>query len=257
MMKKIIHLSDLHIGYQDCGAKFRQIVSNLTFLKEPASDYIIVITGDIVDNATDETQNEEALRSINLLKESGYTVLVIPGNHDYGRGAWGDPKYVKVFSETYFGKVDQAYPKLDVIEEAVFIGLDSMAEELHWHDRIFSDGELGKNQLGNLKTILDDSEFENKKKIVYLHHHPFDFILSLQLKDRDELRNVIENKIDVLLFGHYHDDSNSAGRIFNGKWGIPRAYNAGSSTHKSGNTGYHRVMDLTKDPRSDYDAKLL
>ena len=256
-MKKIIHLSDLHIGYVDCGEKFRQIVSNLSFIKEPASDYVIVITGDIVDNATIESQKDEAIHAIRQLEANGYRVLLVPGNHDYGTGAWGNSKYVEIFKTAYYNNANQTFPKLDVIEEAVFIGLDSMAEELHWYDRIFSEGELGEEQLTRLKLILDDPGITDKKIIIYLHHHPFDFELGMQLKDRDDFRKVIENKIDALLFGHYHDDRNSAGKIFNGKWGIPRAYNAGSSTHKNGNSGFHRVLDLTKDPRYDYDANLI
>jgi predicted MPP superfamily phosphohydrolase len=256
-MKKIIHLSDLHIGYEDCGARFQQIIHRLSYLKEPAHDYVIVITGDLVDNATHESQKFEALQAINQLKSNGYIVLVIPGNHDYGTGSWGDPKYVKIFKETFYNDPNLTFPKVDVIEEAVFIGLDSMAEELNWYDRIFSEGELGKAQISRLKKIINDPQNVNKRKIVYLHHHPFDFELLMQLKDRDDLKKVIENKVDVLLFGHYHDNTNKAGIPFNGKWGIKRAYNAGSSTHKQGNNGFDRVMNLNKDPRSDYIINLL
>lgn len=51
-MKQIIHFSDLHIGYGDCGPHFREAVRWLTFLREPGSDYVVVITGDLVDDAT-------------------------------------------------------------------------------------------------------------------------------------------------------------------------------------------------------------
>lgn len=256
-MKKIIHLSDIHVGHEDSGLKFRQIVENITLLKQPANDYVIVITGDIVDNATHEAQKDEALDAIDQLKARGYTVLVVPGNHDYGTGSWGSPKYVDIFKKTFYDDVKVTYPKVDVVDELVFIGLDSTADELHWYDRMLAEGEIGKEQLKRLKNIIDDERYAVKKKIVYLHHHPFDFKLGLQLKDYEDLQEIIENKIDVLLFGHLHDDLNSAGKIFNGTWGIPRAYNAGSSTHKDGNTGYHRIIDLNKDPRTDYDAKFI
>jgi len=45
-----------------------------------------------------------------------------------------------------------------------------------------------------------------------MHHHPFDYKPGMQLKDSDELKTVIENRIDVLLFGHYHKDPASAGK---------------------------------------------
>ena len=59
-MKKIIHLSDLHVGHEDCDEKFRAIIDNITFLKQPAENYIVVITGDIVDNANKKEYIDEA-----------------------------------------------------------------------------------------------------------------------------------------------------------------------------------------------------
>jgi len=257
-MKKIIHLSDIHVGYEDCSGKFRAIIDNITFLKQPASNYIILITGDIVENANHAEQTEEAVNAIEQLEKRGYKVLAIPGNHDYGTGTRGDIKFVSLFKEKYYKNPEISYPKLDIIDKMAFIGLDSTAEELHWYDRFLSEGELGKEQLKRLKKILREPEVAARKKIVYLHHHPFDFKFGMQLKDSVELKKVIENKTDVLLFGHYHGNSISTGKIFHGTWGIPRCYNAGSSTHKNGNIGFQRVIDLTySDPRMDYDGNFI
>jgi len=254
-MKKIIHLSDLHIGHEDCGENFRTIIENIAFLKQPAKNYIIVITGDIVDDAHHDEYIDEAIAGIRELEEQGYTVLLIPGNHDYGSGAVGNKKFVTLFKEKYYGTVEVNYPKLDIIGKIAFIGLDSTAEELHWNDRFFSEGELGEEQLARLKKILKKPEVASRKKVIYLHHHPFDFKFGMQLKDRQELKDVIENRVDMILFGHYHNNPASAGRIFHGAWGIPRCYNAGSSTHKNGDKGFQRVIDLSSpDPRMDYDG---
>jgi predicted MPP superfamily phosphohydrolase len=254
-MKKIIHLSDLHVGHDDCGERFRTIIDNITFLKQPAKNYIIVITGDIVDDANHSEFIDEAIASISQLEQQGYTVLVIPGNHDYGTGARGNKKFVQLFKEKYYRSADVTYPKLDIIGKIAFIGLDSTAEELHWNDRFFSEGELGEEQMARLKKILKKPEVASRKKVVYLHHHPFDFKFGMQLKDRKDLQKVIENRVDVILFGHYHNNPASAGRIFHGVWGIPRCYNAGSSTHKNGDKGFQRVIDLSSpDPRMDYDG---
>ena len=256
-MKKIIHLSDLHIGFEDCGTRFQKIVENITFLKQPASDYVIVITGDLVENATHDAQTDEAIDYINQLKSRGYTVLVIPGNHNYGTGSWASAKYVSIFKERFYGDVNLQYPKVDIIDNVLFIGLDSTADELHWYDRMLAQGEIGKDQLKRLSNVINDPKHAKLKKVVYLHHHPFNFKLGLQLKDDQDLKKIIENKINVLLFGHLHDDIDSAGKIFNGQWGIPRAYNGGTATFKKGNCGVHRVIDMSKDPRSDYDGKFL
>ena len=257
-MKKIIHLSDLHVGYKDCGVKFLAIVDNITFLKQPANNYIVLITGDIVNNAKHSEQVDEAVYDIEQLEERGYKVLVVPGNHDYGTGTRGDKKFVGLFKEKYFKSRRISYPKLDIIDEIAFIGLDSTAEELHWHDRFFSEGELGVRQLKRLKRMLNKPEVASLKKVVYLHHHPFDFKFGMQLKDNNDLKKIIENKIDMILFGHYHADPASAGKIFHGAWDIVRCYNAGSSTHKNGNAGFQRIIDLSNaDPRMDYDGNFI
>ena len=109
-----------------------------------------------------------------------------------------------------------------------------------------------------MKKMLKKLQVASRKKVIYLHHHPFDFKLGMQLKDNEDLRKIIENKIDVLLFGHYHASPVSAGKIFHGAWGTPRCYNAGSSTHKNGDIGFQRIIDLSEaDPRMDYDGNFI
>ena len=257
-MKRIIHLSDIHVGHEECSVKFRNLIDSISSLKQPAKNYIIVITGDIVDNANRSEQIDEAVEAVEKLEERGYTVLAIPGNHDYGTGTMGNRKFVGLFKEKYYKSRKISYPKLDIIDKIAFIGLDSTAEELHWNDRFFSEGELGAGQLKRLKRILKKPEVDSRKKVVYLHHHPFDFKLGMQLKDSDDLKKIIENKIDMILFGHYHADPVSAGKIFHGAWGISRCYNAGSSTHKNGDVGFQRIIDLSNtDPRMDYDGNFI
>ena len=67
-MKKIIHLSDLHIGYNDLGDRFDCIASNIIFGKQPADQYVIVITGDIVESAFARSGFDEAEAHIERLR---------------------------------------------------------------------------------------------------------------------------------------------------------------------------------------------
>lgn len=251
-MKKIIHLSDIHVGYPDMEERFGNLAREIAFLKEPANNYVIVITGDIVDSARDE--NFEAAKDIvEYLRGMGFEVLVVPGNHDYGTGSFGLEKNVKRFKKWFFGKMKVSYPKKDIIDGVAFLGLDSMAEELHWYDSLWANGELGEPQLKRLRLLLASSEVRAcEKRVVYLHHHPFDPRFLHELKDADELGSVAKGKVDCLLYGHNHQ-----GRIRNGKWGIPRCYDAGSSTQKMGSRGVYRVIDLTKNPREDYDGEFI
>lgn len=257
-MKKIIHLSDLHVGHKECGDRFRQIIDSISKTCLPSSDYVVVITGDIADNAFRREHHDEAAAGILKLEESGYRVLVVPGNHDYGTGILGNRKFVGLFKEKFFNDRGISYPKVDLIDEFAFIGLDSTAWELNWHDRFFSEGELGKAQLSRLGRLMRRPEVAASRKIVYLHHHPFDFKLAMQLKDSEELKAIIENQVEMLLFGHYHRDEESALKKYHGTWGIPRCYNAGSSTHKNGETGFQWIINTEEeDPSSDFIAKFI
>ncbi len=251
-MKKIIHLSDLHIGYGDLGERFQCVSTNMIFEKEPAKDYVVVITGDIVERARDDYY-DEAKMYMERLDEAGFTVLVVPGNHDYGTGAWGSKKFVGRFKKTFFGKTDVTYPKLDIIQGTAFIGLDSMAEELHIYDALWANGELGDAQFKRLDRMLSRKTVKDcKYRVVYLHHHPFDPLSTWhQLKDSADLKKVLSKhgNINALLYGHNH-----LGKKHNGKWGISRCYDAGSSTRKNDAVGDHRVIDLSQDARWDYDA---
>ena len=127
-----------------------------------------------------------------------------------------------------------------------------MAEELHWYDRMFSEGELGKKQLKRLADLLkSDRVKKSRYKVVYLHHHPFYPTPLHHLKDSDTLGKTLKgHSIDALLFGHNHQ-----GKVWNGGWGIKRVYDAGTSTGKLGFSDPHRIMDLSKDASSDYDAE--
>jgi len=251
-MKKIIHLTDTHIGYKDLSTKMGDIITRIIFTKENASNYIIVHTGDVVEDATRDGSYEEALAHFKRLTDAGFTVLYAPGNHDYGTGIVGSSKYVNKFKKHFFGIKNVEYPIKTIIDNIAFIGLDSMAEEIHWYDRFFAEGELGEKQLNRLADVFKSDDVKNcKYRVVYLHHHPFHPKAFHHLKDSDELGNRLkENKVSALLFGHNHD-----GKIWNGCWGIPRVYDGGTSTGKEGKANPHRVIDLSKDPAFDYDAQ--
>ena len=184
---------------------------------------------------------EEAKSYIDKLKAAGFKVLVVPGNHDYGTGAWGSEKYVSLFNQTFFNNTQIEYPKLDILDDIAFIGLDTMAEELNWYDRMFAEGELGDAQLDRLDALLKSNEVETcKYRVVYMHHHVFHPRPLRQLKDAEKLgKKLRPQDIDALLYGHNH-----AGGKHNGKWGIPRSYDGGTATRKDNGNHPHRVIDL-------------
>jgi 3',5'-cyclic AMP phosphodiesterase CpdA len=260
-MKKIIHLTDLHIGYGELRKKFSELISNLVYSMQPAENYVVVVTGDLVENAIPKNNFHRANDMLKTLKNAGYDVLVVPGNHDYGDGISAYKENMESFKKNFYGNKHQAFPKLDIITDPkdntsiAFIGLDSMAGEFDDHDpRLFAQGDLGKTQRDELDTMLaSPGVISADKRIIYLHHHPIDKSVSMKLNDSDKLARVLKrHKVDALLFGHKHE-----GNKWNPRWGITRLYDGGTSTGKAGDPWRHRVIDLTQDPRMDYDGDFL
>ena len=265
-MTQILHMSDLHIGYPGTIERFRMIVRGLErSLHIDPENTVVVITGDLVNRVREEKDYLVAREEIVSLENLGFKkVLVIPGNHDYGRGSVVDKKLVPIFKRVFYGQ-EVSYPTLDIIDEIAFIGLDTMAEELNWYDRVWAVGEIGPDQLERLRQILSDGEIKScSRKVIYLHHHPFDYQPFHQLKDSDDLEGVIKEArgegllIDAILYGHHH-----RGRSKNGHWGTPRCYDAGTATLKPRNRvqkmlpwfkevrNATRIMDLDVDPSED------
>jgi 3',5'-cyclic AMP phosphodiesterase CpdA len=234
-MKKILHISDIHIGYNDFLDKFHKIVKKLNNgIAGNPSDIIIIITGDLLNDANKHESFKKTKDELDNLKKGGFEkILVVPGNHDYGTGSYGDKKFIKIFKK-YFLKEDDTYPITNIIDDIAFIGLDSMAAELHWYDRLWAEGELGRKQLISLEKILRNKEIQFcKKRVIYLHHHPFDHKPFHQLKDSKKLGKILMNSIkdnitvDAILYGHNHE-----GKSKNGHWNIKRCYDAGSINQK-------------------------
>ncbi|MCG2712949.1 MAG: metallophosphoesterase [Candidatus Omnitrophica bacterium] len=235
-MKKIVHMSDIHVGFSDYDLRFKRIAERLIENKAvQGADCVIVITGDIVEDANNPDNYKRAKATLDVLKENSFkNILLVPGNHDYGTGSRGDKKFVRIFKKVFYDE-NFEFPKKDIIDGIAFIGLDSMAEELNWYDKLFAEGELGEKQLLVLsELLLDDRDVRScRKRVIYLHHHPFKFRPLHQLKDANKLKKVLTRamhkgiSIDALLFGHNHE-----GNAHNNVWGIPRCYDAGSATLK-------------------------
>ncbi len=264
---KIIHLSDLHLGYRPIWGmgtdeRFDYIVEWLASFKTPQSDYAIVITGDTVDNGKKEGSHERAKAKIDSLAAKGFPVFMVPGNHDCGSGFHAERKYsdhFKAVFKEYLHVVDtfptqfiHSFSRKDGgTEKVAFIGLDSMEEELEGEERKGAEGDLGNDQRDRLSALLKDAKIAAcDRRVVLLHHHPFNPRPFHHLKDAKVLKEVLlkAGNVDALIFGHNHE-----GLLFNGLWGIPRCYDGGSSTVKGkDDVSAIRVMDLSLSPRLDY-----
>ncbi|MCX7110083.1 MAG: metallophosphoesterase [Proteobacteria bacterium] len=270
--KKIIHLTDLHLGYEDDDVSCTQTVNKVKLWImancAPRSDYVIVITGDLVNNANIKDLWDLSAEFIQQLSEpdaSGqkYEILIVPGNHDYGSGSDANPKFVSIFKQRYFGNSSFEYPYIRIVgdgvthEKVAFIGLDSNEDELNPLDHRLADGEIGGEQLGRLEDALRRNDVKQcPYRVIFLHHHPFEspiFKFGHWLKDSDKLRDVIKAaadegvKVDALLFGHNH-----GGKPKHNKWGIPRVYDGGTTGGKR-KPSFIRIIEDLSSPNVDVD----
>jgi len=206
----IIHLSDLHIGKSNNIEKSAIIVDWILNNKDKHQSELVIISGDVVDDGK-AWQFEQAKEQLARLRENGFTVLVCPGNHDYGpAGVWES----HLSQEHFFSLISgvKEYPHLQIISGQAFILLDSMAKEIKNIELWGAQGNLGEEQLQKLDQMLEDQAANPAVENVFviLHHHPFDFLYYHGLRDQADLKGVISRRINQpprvngLLFGHKH-----------------------------------------------------
>ena len=209
---KIILLSDLHIGKSNNLKKSAKIVDWIIENRESHQSELVVISGDLVDDGQ-TWQFEAAKELLDQLRTEGFTVLIAPGNHDYGPGGFSESKRSqREFAELISGVTD--YPHLYFTHGQAFIILDSMAEEIRRKEFFGAQGFLGKEQLQKLDQMLDDLEGNPavENVILILHHHPFDYLFYHGMRDHADLKGVISRRedhpprVNALLFGHKHID---------------------------------------------------
>ena len=269
-MTAILHLSDLHIGNdkrRDQHAK--TLVAIIKERWSGADKPLLLVTGDFVDDGR-ESQYRVAGRLVNELRQAGFTLLALPGNHDYGwNGNRATPRCFNRFRRHLLGGSQVSYPEvMETRDGSAIVLLNSMQSECGFWDGLLANGELGGEQLGKLRdtlAALQARRAEGAKVIVALHHHSFLFPndgvihrtferLGHFLKDATAFLETIAGPpplIDALLFGHEHrhTDFSKDYPLANlpAKYGIPTLLCCGSSTIPDAQTGAFPAWLLTLD----------
>jgi 3',5'-cyclic AMP phosphodiesterase CpdA len=207
-----IQLSDLHIGKSNNLEKATSIVDWILNNKEHHRSDLVVISGDLVDDGA-TWQFEQARDQITRLRESGYLVLVAPGNHDSGpSGVMENPASKRDFRDL-ISHVDE-YPAVFIKSGNAFVILDSMEGEMEQVNLLGAQGCLGLQQLQKLDLLLDELAKNPAVEtiVVVMHHHPFDYLFYHGLRDHEDLKGIISRRqgqpprVNALLFGHKHLD---------------------------------------------------
>ncbi len=247
-MADLLQLSDLHIGKSaEVTARARHCLAEVRRRWQSINEKpLLVITGDITDDGLDE-QIGIAADEFRKMREAGFEVMVLPGNHDYGSGGTlADPARFRSFCEKVYLSPVVEFPVRRDHSDFVVLGLDSMQAECGPIDGWLADGELGpaqRNRLDAQLTALQEERRQGKRVVVALHHHPFIFntknpLLLLidwfghSLKDGRALRQVLRGRVDALLFGHEHVQRNfsSPKEKMAKKLQIPVVLSSGSSS---------------------------
>jgi 3',5'-cyclic AMP phosphodiesterase CpdA len=266
---KIIHLSDTHVGRAPNAERLQLLLDDIAQLGDPA-DFLILHTGDLNDRGSPEAmQQSRAL--LDPMQAQGWRILLCPGNHDYGDSLHVDPNWAAQFRDHFssmiFGKQPKQFPVLTLTDDCALIGLDSNEAEMHFWERWAAEGNLGKKQIAALNTLLDRPDVQQRKVVLYLHHHPFFDAFAVRadvadsgyfshlfgwntrrfrrLKEAYTLMQCIRDRVDILLFGHQHFglDYSAEGQ----RYGIPLALDGSSSTAMQMDTDRmrYRVIDVT------------
>jgi 3',5'-cyclic AMP phosphodiesterase CpdA len=220
-MPRFVQLSDLHIHGKkkleniNCEKIVRFITRKYG---GPAADKpVVLITGDIVDDGKTR-QYRRAVKLLKPLVDEGFTILPVPGNHDYGpcgnfyeEASQAD--FLKFMLAELIGyapaqapgaRMEDLFPMVTPVGDAVYIGLDSVVgkEDTALH---FASGQVGKAQRQKLIEILSDpSVVLGKRIVVYFHHHPFYRQIGLEMDDAKKVLRILAGKAHYVCFGHKH-----------------------------------------------------
>jgi len=232
-MLTIYHISDLHISRNESANDgSRELVARIgrIFDSPTGGNSLLLVTGDITESGS----RAEYFLALEALIPFRNRIFVVPGNHDYGGLMGADFDKVKAgrfdtpFAESlgmdhaFFAKFDPASadsytPCVRVLDDGrgtsvMLIGLNSCRSEGVLD---FAQGEIGTAQLNELNRILDDGAAQNIPKILALHHIPIKharFPNIMSLLDWEALMRTINDRIDVIAFGHQSYEQSG------GKW---------------------------------------
>ena len=233
-MFRLAHLSDVHLaplppippaelfskrvlGYINWLRKrkaihLRSALDQLvTDLEQQSVDHI-AITGDLVNISTPE----EYLQAMNWLRSVGSpaNVSIVPGNHDTyvsvrqdkGLGLWQDYYQSDKAGQSLRPADNISFPYIRVFNNVALVGLKSGIPT----PPFMASGELGKEQLSELRRILTHLGQEQLFRVILIHHPPFtgQTSWSRALRDSTDLERVLQEcGAELLLFGHLHQNS--------------------------------------------------
>lgn len=217
--KRILHLSDLHLGSDGSSIKKTYLQSKIKSLL-PNIDRVAV-TGDLFNNPSRNDKNEFFQFRSDIEAYKSKKLLVVPGNHDlrkYGNAFGPFGRKADYFTDVPWSPID-----VDHDAETVFISFNSCEFGDFARGRVSNDQRLSRATEYDL-AIEKDAKVKNYFKVALVHHHPVNYgaeptslyerILSrfpgggekfLAFEKSDEFLKWCANRgIKLVLHGHKH-----------------------------------------------------
>lgn len=240
---KIIHLSDLHISKDFKRNNLRTFKFCLNHICRTLFDHI-VITGDLSDNANDQDFwiIRQTLKHFDLLDSTKVSIVI--GNHDIFGGVQTAadilefPRKCKstdydfkvsnfishfeeLFADCQFSSSNKFFPYYKNLGEIGIIGLNSVALYSRIGNPIASTGKMYKEQIVDLKKLVNDIE-PTQVRVALVHHHFYKKSLeatspqnniwnkfesyNLRLRSKKKILKVFgELGIKLVFHGHSHE----------------------------------------------------
>ncbi len=196
----VAQLSDLHCGSPYFDAQLLEAAVNETIAVDPD---LVVIGGDLTAEGY-AAEFGAAQRFLEPLFENGFTVLVIPGNHDsknVGYLHFRDTFGVGDVADKGDRVLRLGMPRLDGTEpfHVQVVAIDSSKPDL-------AEGEVGRERYG---WIRDQFSAPADLKIFVLHHHLVPVPGTGRERNTvwdagDVLALLADLQVDVVLSGHKH-----------------------------------------------------
>ncbi|NEH47446.1 hypothetical protein GR210_01390 [Rhizobium leguminosarum] len=264
--KRILHLSDLHLGSAPLIRKKNNLKQHLRNLHSRTGDFDrIVITGDMFDNPDQDASAIFDELRMDLGSLSKQDAIVVPGNHDC---RWHGNQYLGL-GTNYQYIVDAGYSPIIVDPNIRTVFFCFNSSELGDYAR----GGISDNQRLARVGLFDhirtrDSVIDSYLRVALIHHHPvayspeplnlFDKMAAtifgrgdalIELQDAPSFLNWCASmKISVILHGHKHIPFNRAKYIkTNGRYHPMRVVGCGSSTGKGNTPMSYDIINLDPD----------
>ena len=168
-MARLVHLSDLHFGAHD-----ERLVEAVSAQVDELKPDLVVISGDFTQRARTE-QFRQACEFLERLRDSGYEVLGVPGNHDV-------PLYdvLRRFLSPlarYRRFIDESLCPFIELPGLAVLGINT-ARSL-----TFKDGRINRDQVEFIRETFARTPSDSMRVLVT--HHPLFALKSAASRARD------------------------------------------------------------------------